>query len=249
MVRLSSSLNGLSVDQLREKYGQPDAIAITRIDGDPLPPNLPKEAVRPLFLGKKAIDMSLSDTQLVLADFGEAFAPASSMRLCEDSRSPLFARPPEARFESRSPLTFSADVWSLATAIWQIVGIQSLFKDQLATPDDVAAQQVDVLGPLPPSWWHAWEQRQQFFDELGNSTRGGYAEPPLIEAFEECVQKYRKKHKVCVFCEAEKSAFLKLVRQMLSFEPRKRPTAAEVLESEWIVKWAMPDFERSMREA
>lgn len=113
MVRLSSSLNGLSVDQLRENYGQPDAIAITRIGGDPLPPNLPKEAVRPLFSGQKTIDMSLSDTQLVLADFGEAFAPASSMRLCEDSRSPLFARPPDARFEPRSPLTISAGVWSL----------------------------------------------------------------------------------------------------------------------------------------
>ncbi len=115
-------------------------------------------------------------------------------------------------------------------------------------PDAVVAQQVDVLGPLPTRWWQQWAQRHQFFDERGNATPRKDVEPALGESFDECIQKYRKMRNIGVFCEAEKEAFLKMLRPLLSFEPQKRPTAVEVLQSEWIVKWAMPEFERSMKE-
>ncbi|KAK3182640.1 hypothetical protein K4F52_006090 [Lecanicillium sp. MT-2017a] len=222
---------------------------VSRVDGELLSSNVPKEATLPLSLGKTAREMSLADTHLILTDFGEAFAPALDTRLCEDSRSPLAARPPEARFEPLSPLSFSADIWSLAIALWNLVGMKPLFSDELVTPETVVAQQVDVLGPMPQSWWQLWEQRNQFFDATGNSTQGEDASPPLSEAFDAWVQKYRSKHKVGVFQEREKMAFLELLRRMLSFDPRNRPTAIEVLKSDWVVKWAKEDFERSMEEA
>lgn len=88
----------------------------------------------------------------------------------------------------------------------------------------------------------------QFFDEGGNSIQGEDASPPLGEAFDAWVQKYRKKHDVGVFSEGEKTAFLRLLHRMLSFDPQNRPTAMDVLKSDWVVKWAKPDSERSMKE-
>lgn len=91
MLKSPSSLNSLSVEQLHEKYGRPETVAVSRVDGAPLPHNIPEKAVLPLYLGKKAHEISLPETRLILADFGEAFAPASGTRPCEDCRSPLAA--------------------------------------------------------------------------------------------------------------------------------------------------------------
>ncbi|OQD73733.1 hypothetical protein PENDEC_c014G01469 [Penicillium decumbens] len=71
--------------------------------------------------------------------------------------------------------------------------------------------------------------------------------PPLETLFEDCVQKWRRKNGSEIG-EDEKAAFLNLMRQMLVFRPEERPTADEVLQSEWIVKWGLPDYQRSLKE-
>lgn len=58
------------------------------------------------------------------------------------------------------------------------------------------------------------------------------------------VQKWRRKVGD-EFDENEKAAFLDFMRRMLSFGPEDRLTVEEVLKSEWMVKWALPDHERS----
>lgn len=248
MLKTTCALDNLSVEQLHSQYGKPETLPITRVDDGPLPPNVPAEAVLPLCLGPTAEKVSLPEAKLILADFGEAFAPAATARLCEDSRSPLAYRPPETRFEPHSPLSFPADIWSLGIAIWNIVGMKPLINDQFVTLDEITAQQVDVLGPLPRRWWEKWDARGQFFDEEGRSVQGENKSPVLSEAFDDWVQKYRKKMDVGVFKEEERQAFLELVRGMLAFEPGRRLTAREVLGSEWVVNWAMKDFEQSLRE-
>ncbi|KAE8368145.1 kinase-like domain-containing protein [Aspergillus caelatus] len=42
----------------------------------------------------------------------------------------------------------------------------------------------------------------------------------------------------------EQNALLSMLRSMLSFQPENRPSAQQVLESEWMVKWALPEYER-----
>lgn len=46
------------------------------------------------------------------------------------------------------------------------------------------------------------------------------------------------------FGKEEETAILSLMRDMLQFRPEKRPTIEEVLASEWMVKWVLPEFER-----
>ncbi|KAJ9291922.1 hypothetical protein DTO021C3_362 [Paecilomyces variotii] len=247
LVKLPSSFDQLSVEQLYEKYGEPETIPITRYDGEPLPPNVPTTAVIPLYLGKDAEKFSLSGARVLLSDFGEAFAPASEFRRGEDCHTPLAMRPPEARFEPQTALSYSADIWSLATTIWEILGMKAIFNSEFATADEVVSQQIDVLGPMPSSWWKRWEERSQFFDENGHPKEGRYVWPPIDKAFEEGVQMYRRKCKVGEFDEEESAAILDLMRRMLAFRPEERPTAEEVLQSEWMLKWVLPDFERSLK--
>ena len=42
----------------------------------------------------------------------------------------------------------------------------------------------------------------------------------------------------------ESEAIFSLLRSMLSFRPDDRPTAKQVSESEWMVKWALPEYYR-----
>jgi serine/threonine protein kinase len=163
-------------------------------------------------------------------------------------------QPPEARFAPQSPLSYSEDIWSLAFAIWEIIGMKAIFSSEFATADDIIAQQIDVLGAssLPLEWWEAWEQRSHFFSSLPDHKtkhpkEGRYVWPPLDEAFEEGVQRYRRQsQKVKEFEEEEMAAILKLMCRMLAFQPEDRLTAEEVLQSEWMVKWALPEFYKTL---
>ncbi|PYH97253.1 kinase-like protein [Aspergillus ellipticus CBS 707.79] len=245
LVKLPSSFDDLSIKQLYEKYGEPETVPVTRCDGEPLPSNAPAKAVVPLFLGKYAEEFSLSDARPLLSDFGEAFSPASEVRLGKDCHTPPAFRAPEAKFESHAPLAYPSDIWSLATAIWEIVGMKAIFSTDYVHEDEIVSQQIDVLGRIPLEWWRRWEGRPRFFDEQGCPTESyrGNRWPPLQESFEVGVQKWRRKVGD-EFDENEKAAFLDLMRRMLSFRPEERPTAEEVLKSEWMVKWALPDYER-----
>ena len=69
----------------------------------------------------------------------------------------------------------------------------------------------------------------------------------MDEAFQECIQKGRHlESDMAIFKEDETVAFLDLMRRTLVFKPEQRFTIWEVLRSEWMVKWALPDFERTI---
>lgn len=156
-------------------------------------------------------------------------------------------RPPEARFEPNTPLSFSANIWSLAVAIWDIIGMATLFSIDYVSPDKIVAEHIDALGPMPTDWWKSWEGKNKFFHEDGSS-KDRQVWPPLSGRFEEAVQNYRQARHAGEFNKDEAAAILDLLRRMLSYRPEERPTAEDVLQSDWMVKWALPCYERSLRE-
>lgn len=122
--------------------------------------------------------------------------------------------------------------------------MKAMFSNEFTTLDEVTAQQVDVLGPMPSRWWDSWDERARLFGEDGRSLEDRW--PTLDVAFEEFVQKYRRKWpEVGIFGDDEAAAILDLMRRMLAFRPEERLTAEEVLGSEWMRKWVLPDVERS----
>lgn len=248
LVKLPTSLDELSVDQFYNEYGHPQTVRITRRDVQPLPPNIPEHAVLPLHLIIPAREFKLSDARILLGDFGEAFSPLEN-RLGKDCHTPLPMQPPEVQHEPDSPISYPADIWALALSLWNIVSMKSIFSDFL-TDDELVAEHIDILGPLPTPWRQRWAaQEAERFDEIGQRRNVNQRLWPSLDvAFEEGMQKYRRKLNAGAFDDEEKEAFLSLMRQMLVYRPEERISAEEVLRSEWMVKWAMPAFERSLEE-
>lgn len=252
-MKLPSTFDDLSISDFRKEFGEPETVPISRVGDKPLTPNVPTHAVVPLYLGKKAQEFTFSDAHgLILSDFGEAFSPATEQRLGKECNTPLAKKAPDALFEPDIPMSFSSDIWSLGTAIWEILGMKFIFSES-ETLDEIVAQQIDVLGSsshVPDSWRKQWERPDKGQESDGNTTfprqPTGEREiwPSLDNAFEEFVQKYRRKREAAgTFDEQETRAILELMRGMLKFRPEERLTIDEVLKSEWMLKWALPQLE------
>ncbi|RDK43138.1 kinase-like protein [Aspergillus phoenicis ATCC 13157] len=170
---LPQSLDNLSIEEFYTEYGNPEIYPITLFDGSTstLSPNVPPKAVSTLFLGIYAGEFTPQDTRILLCDFGETFSPSVNPRLGEDCHTPMAFCPPEAIFEPKAPLSYSADVWSLATAIWEILGMKVVFSTDVPY-DEVIAHWMDVLGPMPWEWFEKWDERGRFFDESRRAVEG-----------------------------------------------------------------------------
>ncbi|KAL1853982.1 hypothetical protein Daus18300_011571 [Diaporthe australafricana] len=250
LVKLPSAFDELSVKEFREKFGEPETVPITRVDEKPLTCNVPAQAVVPLYLGKKAQEFTLTDAHgLILSDFGEAFSPETEQRRGMECNIPLAKRAPEALFEPKELVSYPSDIWSLGTAIWEILGMKFIFSEA-ETRDEIVAQQIDVLGSrnFPDAWRKQWErpggEEKSVEDTIPRRPTGDRETWPILEnAFEEFVQKYRRKREAAgTFEEEETQAILELMRGMLRFRPEERLTVDEVLKSEWMVKWALPQL-------
>lgn len=186
---------------------------------------------------------------MILSDFDEAFSPATEQRFGRDCNIPLAKRAPEALFEPGELISFPSDIWSLGTAIWEILGMKFIFSEA-ETRDEIVAQQIDVIGAqnFPQGWMKKWEKLDDNSEDSKNTIpRKPIGEreewPGLENAFEEFVQKYRKKRKVTgVFEEEETEAILELMRGMLKSQPEERMTIKEVLRSKWMVDWALREL-------
>ncbi|KAF5596095.1 kinase domain-containing protein [Fusarium pseudoanthophilum] len=196
---------------------------------------------RGLVHGAKASDeLKLSESKILLADFGTAFYPDRKSRF--GSSTPLDICPPEARFEPTTPLSFSADIWTLAHAIWAVMGLRTIFGSCLLSEDDVTQEQVDTLGRLPDEWWSKWDARSRWFMEDGSHKKGRCPEK-LEGRFKSSIQDPRRKYGMEILGEKESHAFREMIWWMLSYRPGDRPTAEQLLNTEWMKCWAIPEFE------
>ncbi|KND88535.1 hypothetical protein TOPH_06868 [Tolypocladium ophioglossoides CBS 100239] len=157
LLRLPPAVACMSDEQICREYGEPRLEPVLRYDGERVPPDVPSHAVLPILLGKPSEDIALFEAKIFLADYGETYSPLREARYI--SYTPICLQPPETRFESTKPLSFSSDIWTLACSFWEILGQRSLFDGFLATEDDITRDQVEALGVLPAEWWGSWEER------------------------------------------------------------------------------------------
>lgn len=62
------------------------------------------------------------------------------------------------------------------------------------------------------------------------------------DRFEDSIQRPRRENGMEVFERAERDAVSEMLRSTLAFRPEDRLTVKQVLESEWMVKWALPEY-------
>ncbi|KAF9770676.1 hypothetical protein IL306_011735, partial [Fusarium sp. DS 682] len=185
LARLPFTLDHLSNEKVCEIFGFPETEPVIREDKQPLPPGMPDHVVSwPIRLGRGSDDFRLSESQVVLVDFGTAFYPARESRYVSPTLEEI--RPPESRFEPTTPLSFPSDIWTLAhTVFWDAIGQFSLLSGSYGE-DQVTQRQVEVLGRLPDEWWGKWEERSQRFPD------GSPKEEEFDKQFELSVQESRR---------------------------------------------------------
>lgn len=244
LLKTTPDFDQLSLEQLYEKYGAPELDPVVHLDGKPLPPGVPSHGIAPIWLGEASEEITLAEARILLTDFGEAFSYSKEPKY--ESHTPLIIRPPEARFEPNEPLSFSSDIWTLACTIWAIIAQRPLFEGFLATQDDIICEHVDTLGALPPEWWKRWEARRHKFTEDGMPiNRNPFRS--WGDRFEDSVQQPRRDSGMPSFDAKERDAIFDMLRPMLSFRPENRSTTKQILKSEWMVKWALPEYEKIRR--
>lgn len=244
-----------SVARFREVHGPPALEPIIRFDEKPLTEHVPSHAVSPFAFIGKAREFTLAHVQdMMLIDFGEAYSPATEKRLGRDCHISENKRAPEAFFEPDEVVSYPSDIWSLGCAIWQILSMKFIIADSDEV-DELIAEQIDVLGSdtFPERWLKKWKRpdKEEETGEYGRIPREPSGPrkpwpPPLDKNFEYSTQKYRRKsERAGTLDEEETQAFLDLMRGMFRFLPEERMTIEEVLQSKWMVKWALPQLRES----
>ncbi|RAQ49294.1 hypothetical protein AFGD_002626 [Aspergillus flavus] len=216
-----------------------------RRDGKPLSNGVSAHAFIPGWFGVPSDDLVFGEEKIILSDFGESFNPHKTPRF--SSKTLPLLQPPEAIF-SDEPLSFASDIWTLACTIWEISGQRPLFEASWPTADRVTAEQVEVLGILPPEWWGKWSRRLEWFNEKGElrpetSRSHDSIRRTWDQRFGYCIQQPRAEAGLEKMTEKEKSAFEDMLRSMLTFRPEERATAQEVLHSDWMKGWGEPALE------
>lgn len=130
--------------------------------------------------------------------------------------------------------------------MWDAMAQRSLFGEILATPNIIISQQVNALGKPPKNWWDAWEARSDYFQEDGTPIESRRT-PSWDSRFERDIQQPRRDKDGLGGCldAKEAEAFISMVRSMLNYRPARRPRAADVLDSAWMMKYALPELERA----
>lgn len=253
LLRLPSALQDMTLEQLHARTGEPAKEQVVREDGTPLDAGVPSEVVVPVWLGLGSDEISLADSAIMIADFGEAYDPRVTKQFA--AHTPLLLAPPESRFAgsvgSDEPLSFSADIWTLACTIWDIFGSAPPFEAFPVTLDEVTIEHVEMLGRLPDRWWSKWEERNNWFDEDGRKNvketlRQWYSNSARdwTQRFTEYIQQPRERKGFDTFSAEEENAFCSMMKSMLILEPSKRATIEHIVECEWMQRWGLPEAQR-----
>ncbi|KAK5632765.1 hypothetical protein RRF57_008479 [Xylaria bambusicola] len=250
LLPLREGYDSLSLAQYREKHGFTRLHFLNDTPDEPVPVNCPKEVGMPLWCRRRPTEFTAEDAhRLLLCDFGEAFKPHSSMRLGRECRTPAPKRAPEAFFSPDLLMRYASDIWGLGLVFWELVGKDPLFVTACAG-NEIVAQQLDVLGNhfFPSHWARVWCRTGSDVGHpkprpIRRPIGPRITRPPLQVTWEALVEeRERKQEKLGAFGEDERRAFLALIRGMLRFNPKERFTLEEVMGSEWMVRWALPEL-------
>lgn len=227
-------INHMSVDDIYHHFSTPQRTEVQRLDGGPLGPGVPSHATLPALLFVKSVEVE--DPRICITDFGESwFGDAVQPK---SHNTPMLYRPPEALF-AKELIGFPSDIWTLACFVFEIMGERPLFESFFAHEPEVVSEMVSCLGPLPPSWWDAWEERSNYFVENGVwRTDVGLRSRPLRSRFQTMG---RQKHPDPLSPEEAESLAV-MLSTMLEYDPAKRASATDVVNSDWMTRWGLPSL-------
>lgn len=230
-------LDDISPEDLYWQY-PPNKKLVERTDGKAVAPHAPQYAVEPMQVTMPAD--GLFEPAVTVADFGISFVMGAEPNPYLGP--PAIYAAPENLF--KVPITLAADVWTMGVSLYEALGNGILFECTFQSRDYVLAEIVATLGLPPPRWWDSWENRSDFIQPVGSCVR---------PAKRICAPDHRSLHQRMLdmgrsenFEEGEMEALEEMLGGMLKYEPAERLTAEELLQSNYMTKWAMPAWERQL---
>lgn len=150
---------------------------------------------------------------------------------------PCALRAPEIIFQQ--PFGYGIDIWSFGCLVFEFITGGTLFvvsrlgSDQEARDgmdDDHLCQLHQVIQPLPDSMMAQWERSSKWFGPNGEALQPyGDGEPYINDSLEVMFEK----NKPADIDDDESAVLCALIRQILNYDPAKRPSAMELLEHPW----------------
>jgi serine/threonine-protein kinase SRPK3 len=162
---LADSTNNWSDTDVYLNFGEPQTETVSSRDGSPLGPNAPAELVEPIEDAVLA-NSHLLQKDILVIDFGQSFSALSPPIGYVPATIPHF-QSPEAHFAEQ--ISSPSDIWSLACTMFEICAGFPLFETFLGGYDEALTEIVATFGKLPEPWWDAFENRNLWFDEDGNT--------------------------------------------------------------------------------
>ncbi|POR32682.1 Uncharacterized protein TPAR_07103 [Tolypocladium paradoxum] len=244
----NSKLSTMSTSDVYERFGKPYSVPVRRLDGAAVEPNAPPHAILPMVQNMPA--NKVHDPEILISDYGTSF-------LVKETPSPTLYTPalycpPEAFFGEPLLTPTAADIWTLGITLYEVLGERPLFETFTWDRDDIIGEMVNTLGPLPERWWDSWACRHEFFTADGQSCVASpkrLATPvfrPLLQRLWDMGRGETPETCQWDVAGGELRALENLLRDMLTFEPGKRPTADDLLRSEYMTNWARPAWERQI---
>ncbi|KAK2747353.1 hypothetical protein FQN55_005102 [Onygenales sp. PD_40] len=237
--------DNLSPAELYSRHGKPYEVPTRRLDGHASIPHAPPHVIYPMIWHMPANETV--DPEIIISDYGTSFIASTTPS--PTLHTPALYSPPEEFFNDH--ITRAADVWTLGVVLYEALGERPLFETFAWDPDDIIAEMVNTLGRLPARWWRAWAKRSEFFNADGSWIAGADFQRIGTPVFRRLRRRMwdMGRGETAETCQwdvagGEFEALEDLLRAMMGFEAGERPTARQLVESEYMVKWAMPAWER-----
>lgn len=225
---------------------------IRTVDNAPVDQHAPPETIYPLYLPTPAD--KLIKPLIRISDYGTSFLAATESN--PKLHTPALYLPPEAFFNE--PATLAADIWTLGVSLYEVLGERPLFETFTWDRGDILGDMANTFGAPPQRWWNQWTARDsEFYEEDSSWRRGG------IDIDRIYTPEFRRLHRrmwdmgrgetpeTCRWDVegGEMHALEELLGGVMVWEPHQRLTAEGLMGSEYMVKWAVPAWERQLFES
>ncbi|RAL16730.1 kinase-like protein [Aspergillus homomorphus CBS 101889] len=234
------NFDDLSTAELYKRFRQPYMVPIRRVDEKPGSPHAPPHAIYPMAMRMPANEQD--NPELIISDYGTSFM--ISQTTAPTLHTPALYAPPEDFFNEPITQPTAADIWTLGVSLYEVLGERPLFETFAWDRDDIVAEMVNTLGHPPSRGWNAWAKRSEFFEDDGSWVADfRRISTPVFRRLRRRLWDMGR-GETELLCEwdvaaGEFRALGELLQAMLAFEPAERPSADQLLRSEYMVKWAL----------
>lgn len=192
----------------------------------------------------------MNDPEVIISDYGTSFI--MSQTPSPTLRTPALYSPPEDFFNEHIIQPTAEDIWTLGVNLYEALGERPLFETFAWDRDDIVAEMINTLGLPHIRWWNSWAKRSEFFEEDGSWVADfRRISTPVFRRLHQRLWDMGcgETEQMCQWDVAGGGlcALEDLLRAMMAFEPADRPTAEQLLRFEYMVKCALPAWERQKR--